>query len=81
MAIRDNWNDVANTPIEREQMAQMMYNALVDKGIKLPSYEEYVLLAASAEVNKDKLRQEATIKDTILFILYLFSNLILTILL
>ena len=29
MAIRDNWNDVANTPIEREQMAQMMYNALV----------------------------------------------------
>ncbi len=41
MAIRDNWNAVANTPIEREQMAQMMYNALVDKGIKLPSYEEY----------------------------------------
>ena len=41
MAIRDNWNNVANTPIEREQMAQMMYNALVDKGIKLPSYEEY----------------------------------------
>jgi len=41
MAIRDNWNDVANTPIEREQMAQMMYNALVDKGVKLPSYAEY----------------------------------------
>lgn len=41
MAIRDNWPAVANTPIEREQMAQMMYNALVDKGIKLPSYEEY----------------------------------------
>ena len=41
MAIRDNWNNVANTPIEREQMAQMMYNALVDKGIKLPSYAEY----------------------------------------
>lgn len=41
MAIRDNWSAVANTPIEREQMAQMMYNALVDKGIKLPSYEEY----------------------------------------
>ena len=41
MAIRDNWSAVANTPIEREQMAQMMYNALVDKGIKLPSYAEY----------------------------------------
>ena len=41
MAIRDNWNNVANTPIEREQMAQLMYNALVDKGIKLPSYAEY----------------------------------------
>ena len=41
MAIRDNWNAVANTPIEREQMAQMMYNALVDKGVKLPSYAEY----------------------------------------
>ncbi len=41
MALRDNWSAVANTPIEREQMAQMMYNALVDKGIKLPSYEEY----------------------------------------
>lgn len=41
MALRDNWSAVANTPIEREQMAQMMYNALVDKGIKLPSYAEY----------------------------------------
>ena len=41
MALRDNWPAVANTPIEREQMAQMMYNALVDKGIKLPSYAEY----------------------------------------
>ena len=41
MAIRDNWPAVANTPIEREQMAQMMYNALVDKGIQLPSYAEY----------------------------------------
>ncbi len=36
MALRDNWNAAANTPIEREQMAQMLYNALVDKGIKLP---------------------------------------------
>ena len=41
MALRDNWSAVANTPIEREQMAQMLYNALVDKGIKLPSYAEY----------------------------------------
>ena len=41
MALRDNWSAVANTPIEREQMAQMMYNALVDSKAKLPSYDEY----------------------------------------
>lgn len=41
MALRDNWSTVANTPIEREQMAQMMYNALVDSKAKLPSYDEY----------------------------------------
>ena len=41
MERRSSWNSVANTPIEREQMAQMMYNALVDSKAKLPSYEEY----------------------------------------
>ena len=35
------WDAAANTPIEREQMAQMMYNALVDLKVELPSYEEY----------------------------------------
>ena len=40
MAVRGNWPAVANTPIEREQMAQMVYNALAGQGIKLPSYEE-----------------------------------------
>lgn len=41
MAHRSDWNAVANTPIKREHMAQMMYNALVDVGAKLPTYEEY----------------------------------------
>lgn len=41
MVRRSNWDAVANTPIEREQMAQMMYNALVDSKVKLPSYDEY----------------------------------------
>lgn len=41
MANRSDWTVVANKPIEREQMAQMMYNALVDVGAKLPSYAEY----------------------------------------
>ena len=41
MANRSDWTEVANKPIEREQMAQMMYNALVDVGAKLPTYEEY----------------------------------------
>lgn len=41
MANRSNWSVVANTPIAREQMAQVMYNALADVGAKLPSYEEY----------------------------------------
>lgn len=41
MANRSDWTAVANKPIEREQMAQMMYNALTDVGAKLPSYAEY----------------------------------------
>ena len=41
MAHRSDWNAVANTPIKREHMAQMMYNALVDVGAMLPTYEEY----------------------------------------
>lgn len=41
MASRSDWTAVANKPIEREQMAQMMYNALTDVGAKLPSYAEY----------------------------------------
>ena len=41
MANRNGWNAVAGKPIEREQMAQMMYNALMDVGARLPSYEEY----------------------------------------
>ena len=41
MADRAAWEAAANTPIEREQMAQMMYNALVDLKAELPSYEEY----------------------------------------
>lgn len=41
MAGRAGWDAAANTPIEREQMAQMMYNALVDLKVELPSYEEY----------------------------------------
>ena len=41
MANRSDWTAVANTPIERDEMAQMMYNALIDVGAKLPSYEEY----------------------------------------
>ena len=41
MANRSDWTAVANKPIEREQMAQMMYNALTDVGTKLPSYAEY----------------------------------------
>ena len=41
MQNRPAWNSVANKAIPREQMAQVMYNALVDVGAKLPSYEEY----------------------------------------
>ena len=41
MQNRSAWNSVANKAIPREQMAQVMYNALVDVGAKLPSYEEY----------------------------------------
>ena len=47
MANRGSWNAVANTPIEREQMAQMMYNALTDTGAELPGYEEYSEAALS----------------------------------
>lgn len=45
MANRSDWTAVANKPIEREQMAQMMYNALTDVGAKLPSYAEYAEVA------------------------------------
>ena len=45
MASRSNWTAVANKPMEREEMAQMMYNALNDVGAKLPSYEEYTEVA------------------------------------
>ena len=45
MEHRSNWDAVAGTPIEREQMAQMMYNALVDSKAKLPSYDEYAEVA------------------------------------
>lgn len=45
MANRSDWTAVANKPIEREQMAQMMYNALTDLGVELPSYEEYTEVA------------------------------------
>lgn len=45
MANRSSWTSVANTPIEREEMAQMMYNALTGVGAKLPSYEEYTEVA------------------------------------
>lgn len=41
MKNRPAWNSVANKAIPREQMAQVMYNALVDVGAELPSYEEY----------------------------------------
>lgn len=45
MASRSNWTAVANKPMEREEMAQMMYNALSDVGAKLPTYEEYTEVA------------------------------------
>ena len=45
MASRSSWNSVANKPMEREEMAQMMYNALNDVNAKLPSYEEYTEVA------------------------------------
>ena len=45
MASRSSWNSVANKPMEREEMAQMMYNALSDVGAKLPTYEEYTEVA------------------------------------
>lgn len=45
MASRSNWTTVANKPMEREEMAQMMYNALSDVGAKLPTYEEYTEVA------------------------------------
>lgn len=45
MASRSNWTAVANKPMEREEMAQMMYNALRDVGAKLPTYEEYTEVA------------------------------------
>lgn len=45
MASRSSWNSVANKPMEREEMAQMMYNALTDVGAKLPTYEEYTEVA------------------------------------
>ena len=41
MERRTDWDTVAGTSIEREQMAQMMYNALTETGAKLPSYNEY----------------------------------------
>lgn len=45
MASRASWTSVANKPMEREEMAQMMYNALSDVGAKLPTYEEYTEVA------------------------------------
>ena len=45
MASRSSWTSVANKPMEREEMAQMMYNALSDVGAKLPTYEEYTEVA------------------------------------
>lgn len=45
MASRSSWTSVANKPMEREEMAQMMYNALTDLDAKLPSYEEYTEVA------------------------------------
>ena len=62
MADPSAWDSVANTPIEREQMAQMMYNALIDLDAELPSYEEYseVSLGISDIIDVDNYDAVAT---------------------